>query len=75
MSRILISSEAPGVPLSDYLVKDGVMLSFPVYLPIEVANMNFASIAVAAVALISVVTWFTMAKRHYVTPGAVAEYQ
>lgn len=56
-----------------WLILASVALSFPVYRPITLSTMNFACISVGVVAALSVVTWFTTSKKHYITPTAVIE--
>lgn len=51
-----------------WLMLASVALSFPIYRPITMTTMNFASIVVAVVGVLAVVNWFGFSRRHYTTP-------
>ncbi|KFG77664.1 putative GABA permease [Metarhizium anisopliae] len=45
-----------------------IVMSFPVYQPVTAANMNYASILVGAVLILSLCSWFTWGNKHYQGP-------
>ncbi|KAJ9139375.1 Choline transport protein [Pleurostoma richardsiae] len=53
-----------------WLALSSVALCFPSYRPVTVSNMNFASIAVAVVAVLGVINWFVLSRKAYIVPAA-----
>ncbi|KAH0593835.1 hypothetical protein MHUMG1_08587 [Metarhizium humberi] len=45
-----------------------IVMSFPVYQQVTAANMNYASILVGAVLILSLCSWFTWGNKHYQGP-------
>lgn len=48
-----------------FLLFASITLNFPSEAPVTPQSMNYASAAIGLVALLSTVTWFTSASRHF----------
>ncbi|KAK7222318.1 hypothetical protein V2G26_010321 [Clonostachys chloroleuca] len=48
-----------------------LFMSFPVYQPVTAQNMNYASVLVGGVLVISLISWFFYGRKHYQGPMAI----